>query len=78
MNNITLIYNIYKFYNYTTYVYAGYQIYYYGNKTYIYLFPKNKKTTELILESRSDWQSISDNWVICNNISTELEDDYDA
>ena len=36
MNKIILLFKLYKLYNYTLYIYTGYQIYSYFNKKIIY------------------------------------------
>lgn len=75
MNNITLIYNLYQFYNYSCYAYTGYQVYYYGNKTYFYLYPKNYKIKNINMSYLE--YDISDNWIICHPISPKISEDYD-
>jgi len=73
MNNIILLYNIYKFYNYSVCLYTGYQIYYYCNKTYGYVFPQKPKK----LSDNTYLENISDNWLICDKPNLEEYDIID-
>lgn len=70
MDKIILIYNLYKLYNYSIYIYTGYKIYSYFNSICIKSSIKNNNIDKSYIEN------ITDNWLICyknNNISKNYE-----